>query len=433
MPRRLGQHAETARLADVTSNDTHRAATGRESADPFVVGPRLIAAGAAAGPLAGRTFAVKDLFDVAGIRTGAGNPDYLAGAAPAAGHAPAVAALLAAGADLVGKTVTDEFAFSLQGTNPHYGTPRNPADPRRVPGGSSSGSAAAVGAGLVPIALGTDTGGSVRVPASYCGVLGLRTSHGRISRDGIFPMAPSLDAVGPFARVPADLRAAWYALRDGASAGSQAGGSAAPWPGVSRPVTDFVVLTELTELLDAAARPGFETAVESLAATLAVPVVRRTAPVWFDVAALRSAFRTIQLREVWSQHGDWYRAHAGSFGPGVGARLAAAAAVTAGQAQQARDERASFAAAFGAWLGAGTYLVQPAAAGPAPLITSDEGERLRMRTHGLTAPAGLSGAPALSLPLARSAGLPLGVCVVGRPGDDDALAELAVRALPGPS
>jgi Asp-tRNA(Asn)/Glu-tRNA(Gln) amidotransferase A subunit family amidase len=416
-------------LADVTSEDTHRAATGRQSADPFVVGPRLIAAGAGAGPLAGRTFAVKDLFDVAGIRTGAGNPDFLAGAAPAAGHAPAVAALLAAGADLVGKTVTDEFAFSLQGTNPHYGTPRNPADPLRLPGGSSSGSAAAVGSGLVPIALGTDTGGSVRVPASYCGVLGLRTSHGRISRDGIFPMAPSLDAVGPFARVPADLRAAWYALRDGASAGAWAG----PQAGVSRPVTKFVVLAELTDLLDAGARPGFDAAVESLAATLAVPVVTRPAPAWFGVAALRSAFRTIQLREVWSQHGDWYLAHSGSFGPGVGSRLAAAAAVTAGQAQRARDERASFAAAFGSWLGTGTYLVQPAAAGPAPLITSDEADRLRVRTLGLTAPAGLSGAPALSLPLARSAGLPLGVCVVGRPGDDDALAELAVRAMPGAS
>lgn len=414
------------------SDGTHRAATGRESADPFVVGPRLIAAGAGAGPLAGRTFAVKDLFDVAGISTGAGNPDFLAEAAPAAGHAPAVAALLAAGADLVGKTVTDEFAFSLQGTNPHYGTPRNPADPLRVPGGSSSGSAAAVGSGLVLIALGTDTGGSVRVPASYCGVLGLRTSHGRISRDGIFPMAPSLDAVGPFARVPADLRAAWYALRDGAPAGAWAA-SAGLQAGVSRPVTEFVVLAELADLLGPAARPGFDAAVESLAATLAVPVVTRPAPAWFGVAALRSAFRTIQLREVWSQHGDWYLAHSGSFGPGVGARIAAAAAVTAAQAQQARDERAAFAAAFGSWLGAGTYLVQPAAAGPAPLITSDEAERLRVRTLGLTAPAGLSGGPALSLPLARSAGLPLGVCVVGRPGDDDALAELAVRAMPGAS
>jgi amidase len=247
-------------------------------------------------------------------------------------------------------------------------------------------------------------------------------------------MAPSLDAVGPFARGPADLRDAWYALRDGASAstwtGAGIGAEAGVGAGASRPVTELVVLTELTDLLDAGARPGFEAAVESLAATLAVPVVTRSAPGWFDVAALRSAFRTIQLREVWAQHGDWYRAHSGSFGPGVGARLAAAAAVTAGQARQARDERASFAVRFGSWLGTGSYLVQPAAAGPAPLITSDDAEGLRLRTHGLTAPAGLSGAPALSLPLARSAGLPLGVCVVGRPGDDDALAGLAVRARP---
>jgi amidase len=412
-------------LADVRSHSGHRAATGRESTDPFVVGPQLLAMGAGAEALAGRTFAVKDLIDVAGIRTGAGNPDFLAEAAAAAGHAPAVAALLAAGADLVGKTVTDEFAFSLQGTNRHYGTPRNPADPRRVPGGSSSGSASAVASGLVPIALGTDTGGSVRVPASYCGVLGLRTSHGRLSRDGIFPMAPSLDTVGPFARVAADLCDAWYALRDGASAGGS-------WP-AARPVTEFVVLTELTDLLDTGARPGFQAAVQALAATLAVPVVTRSAPAWFDVAALRSAFRTIQMREVWSRHGEWYLSHSGSFGPGIGARLGASAAVTAEQAQRASDDRASFAARFGEWLGTGTYLLQPAAAGPAPLIASDEAERLRLRlsTLGLTAAAGLAGAPALSLPLARSAGLPLGVCVVGRPGDDDALAELAVRAMPG--
>ena len=407
----------------MTSDYAHRAATGRESADPFVVGPQLLAAGAGAGPLAGRTFAVKDLIDVAGIRTGAGNPDFLAEAASAAAHAPVVAALLAAGADLVGKTVTDEFAFSLQGTSRHYGTPRNPADPLRVPGGSSSGSASAVASGLVPIALGTDTGGSVRVPASYCGVLGLRTSHGRISRDGIFPMAPSLDTVGPFARVAADLRDAWYALRDGAPAG-------ASWP-AARPVTEFVVLADLVDLLDSGARPGFRAAVESLAATLTVPVVTRSAPAWFDIVALRSAFRTIQMREVWSRHGEWYLTHSGSFGPGIGARLGASAAVTAGQAQRAREDRAEFSARFGSWLGTGTYLLQPAAAGPAPLIASDEAERLRLRTLGLTAAAGLSGAPALSLPLARSAGLPLGVCVVGRPGDDDALAELAVRAMPG--
>jgi amidase len=403
------------------SEYAHRAATGRSSTDPFVVGPQLIAAGTGPGPLSGRTFAVKDIIDVAGIRTGAGNPDFVAEAAPAAGHAPAVAALLAAGADLVGKTVTDEFAYSLQGTNRHYGTPRNPADPLRVPGGSSSGSASAVASGLARIALGTDTGGSVRVPASYCGVLGLRTSHGRISRDGIFPMAPSLDTVGPFAREPAELRDAWRALRDGASTTS-----VRP---AARPIGQFVVFPELVGLLDSDARPGFGTAVGSLAATLGVPVETRPAPAWFGVDALRDMFRTIQMHEVWSLHGAWYRAHPGSFGPGIGSRLGESAAVTDEQAARARDDRAEFTARFESLLGGGTYLLQPAAAGPAPLIASDEGQRLRTRTIGLTAAAGLSGAPALSLPLARSAGLPVGVCVVGRPGDDDALAELAVTVM----
>lgn len=384
----------------------------------------MIAAGVQHGPLRGLAFAVKDIIDVAGIRTGAGNPDFLAEAVPAAEHAPVVAALLAAGADLVGKTVTDEFAYSLQGTNSHYGTPRNPVDPLRVPGGSSSGSATAVASGLVPIAIGTDTGGSVRVPASYCGILGLRTSHGRISRDGIFPMAPSLDTVGPFARKPSDLRAAWHALRDGASATSTRP--------TARPIRRFIALAELVDLLDSEARTGFHTAVEALSATIDVPVETLSTPEWFSVEALRSMFRTIQMFEVWSLHGDWYQAHPGSFGPGVSSRLGESATVGSEQAEQARGERAEFAARFEQLLGTDTYLLQPAACGPAPLIASDEPQRLslRQRTLGLTAAAGLSGSPALSLPLARTAGLPVGVCIVGRPGDDDALADLAVAAMP---
>ena len=133
----------------------------------FVIGPRLLESGAPGGPLSGLRFGVKDLFDVAGTRTGAGNPDWLADAPVASTDAPAVSALLAAGADLWGKTVTDELAYSLSGTNVHYGTPVNTAAPGHVPGGSSSGSAAAVAGGEVELALGTDTGGSNRVPASY--------------------------------------------------------------------------------------------------------------------------------------------------------------------------------------------------------------------------------------------------------------------------
>src|SRR3954452_1099882 len=153
------------------------------------------------GPLRGLTFAVKDLIDVAGYRTGCGNPKWLATHPPATVSAVCVEQLLAAGATCIGKTITDEFAFSLLGENFHYGTPLNPAAPDRVPGGSSSGSASAVACGCVDFSVGTDTGGSVRLPASNCGVWGWRPSHGLVSLAGVLPFAPTLDAVGVFARV----------------------------------------------------------------------------------------------------------------------------------------------------------------------------------------------------------------------------------------
>lgn len=156
--------------------------------------------GRADGSLAGLSFAAKDIFDLEGHVTGCGNPDWLASHAAAPATAPAVAALLAAGAELVGKTHTNELAYSLTGENQHYGTPVNVNAPGRVPGGSSSGSAAAVAGALVDFALGSDTGGSVRIPASFCGTYGIRTSHGRIGLEGIMPLAPSFDTVGWFAR-----------------------------------------------------------------------------------------------------------------------------------------------------------------------------------------------------------------------------------------
>jgi amidase len=154
------------------------------------------------GLLSGCTFVVKDFFDVAGVPTGAGSPDWLATHAVPERSASVVEALLAAGARLVGKTQTDELAWSLNGENHHYGTPTNPAAPGRIPGGSSSGSAAATAGGLVDFAIGSDTGGSVRLPASYCGILGMRPTHGRIAIDGAVPLAPSYDSVGWFARDP---------------------------------------------------------------------------------------------------------------------------------------------------------------------------------------------------------------------------------------
>src|ERR1051326_6737783 len=166
----------------------------------FIPFDRVHLAGAPAGPLKGIRFAAKDLFDVAGHVTGCGNPDWMASHGPATATAPAVAQMLAAGADLVGKTITDELAYSLNGQNFHYGTPVNVNAPGRIPCGSSSGSAAAVAGGAVDSALGSDTGGSVRVPAAVCGIYGIRPTHGRVSLEGVMPLAPSFDTAGWFAR-----------------------------------------------------------------------------------------------------------------------------------------------------------------------------------------------------------------------------------------
>ncbi|HJU89560.1 MAG TPA: amidase family protein, partial [Gemmatimonadaceae bacterium] len=156
--------------------------------------------GAPSGPLAGLTFAAKDLFDVAGYPTAGGNPDWAPHHPVPGKHAWAVQRLLDAGCTLIGKTITDEVSLGILGENPFDGTALNPKAPDRVPGGSSSGSASAVAQRLCDTALGTDTGGSVRVPASFCGLYGIRPTHGRIDVTGMLPQAPTSDTTGWFAR-----------------------------------------------------------------------------------------------------------------------------------------------------------------------------------------------------------------------------------------
>src|SRR5260221_10788156 len=159
-------------------------------------------AGSASGPLAGLTAAVKDMYDIAGTRTGAGNPTWLATHAPARANAAAVAKILAAGATVVGKTICDELFYSVAGINAHYGTPANLRAPGRIPGGSSSGSAAATAAGACDFALGSDTGGSIRIPASFCGLYGMRPTHDRGDLSGAGAMGPSFATCGGFAPSP---------------------------------------------------------------------------------------------------------------------------------------------------------------------------------------------------------------------------------------
>ncbi|KAI7257790.1 hypothetical protein KC345_g10699, partial [Hortaea werneckii] len=158
--------------------------------------PELTVPGCGHGTLDGLSFTVKDVFAVAGHRSSAGNPDWLRSHEPPAAHAPAVLKLLQAGAALHGAAHTDELMYSLGGENYHYGTPVNPRGEDRIPGGSSSGSAVAVASGSVDFALGTDTGGSVRVPSAYCGVYGFRPTHGAVDMEGVIPLAPGFDTVG---------------------------------------------------------------------------------------------------------------------------------------------------------------------------------------------------------------------------------------------
>jgi len=398
----------------------------RHSADDplgaFMIGPRLMESGAPGGELSGTRFAVKDLFDVAGTPTGGGNPDWRSDQEPAVAHAPAVSALLAAGADLWGKTVTDELAFSLAGANFHYGTPDNTAAPGHVPGGSSSGSASAVAGGVVDLALGTDTGGSVRVPASYCGIFGLRPTHGRIDDTGLVPLAPSFDVVGLFASDGPTLAAGWRALR----AGAESPGGFGP----ARPMHRLVLARDLFALADPGCAGPLTAAAEDLARTLDVELVVEDLAQPGQLGEWQAAFRTLQMIEAWRSHGAWITARRPTFGPDVAERFAMAEATDPAQGGAMEEDRRRARQRLEDLLGDDGFLIQPAATGPAPVVDADgdEIQSVRMRTLLLTAPAGLARAPVVSLPAVRIGGLPVNLAVVGRAGDDDTLVEMAARA-----
>lgn len=359
----------------------------------FVVGPAVLVEGAPDGPLAGVTLAVKDVLDVAGTTTGAGHPDLAAARDVATRSARAVDLLTGAGATVVGKTVTDELAYSLAGTNVHYGTPVNVAAPGRIPGGSSSGSAAAVAAGLVDVALGTDTGGSIRVPASYCGIVGWRPTHGRVDPAGMTHLARSFDTVGLLARDARLLTAAARVV---------AGDDPASTPAVSA----VAVVSELVDLVEAPVR-------DAVLHGAAAPVE----PLGLDLEECAWAFRTLQGREAWREHGDWIRRARPALGPGVRARFEAAARVSDADVARAQDVRQETIRRIEAATGDGRVLAGPSAAGAAPPLRAvpDSTRQTNLALHCL---AGLAGAPVVSLPLARVAGLPLGVAFLAAPGSD---------------
>jgi amidase len=350
----------------------------------------------------------KDLIDVAGHRTGAGNPAWLDEAEAATEHAPAVRRLLDAGADLVGKAITDELAFSLAGTNAHYGTPVNVHAPGRVPGGSSSGSAAAVAGGLCDVALGSDTGGSVRVPASYCGVWGLRPSTGAAPMGGVVPLAPSYDVVGVLAASGPLLAAAGGALLGTA-------------PG-ARPAR-LVLAGDVLARADPAVAEAVGTAAERLADELGAPLTSaRLSPDGDALDRWHGAFALRMLFEAWATHGQWITARRPPLGPEI-AELFAFASSLPDPGDAARTAADEVVAALDTLLGDGGVLVLPSAVGPAPPVGAglDAMRDIAARTVGLTCLAGLAGAPQLSMPLATVHGLPLGVGLLACPGGDATL------------
>jgi amidase len=389
--------------------------------EPLRVGPETLAKGAPDGPLTGITVAVKDIVDVAGVTTGLGNPDWLAAHEPAERHAPAVQLLLDAGATVIGKSHTDEFAWSLSGTNHHYGTPRNPAAPGRVPGGSSSGSASAVALGIVDLAIGTDTAGSIRVPSSYCGLYGIRPSHGRVPVRGIHPLAWSFDTCGLLAADGELLqRAARVLLQSGSHSATA---------GPAEPLRTLVLATDLVEQADPAVAAAVRDGAARLADELGIPLTHAS---FGDdrIAEWLQAFRARQMVEAWQANGRWITDHQPRLGPGVAGRFAAARATIPTAAVPATTAGIQVRRALEQALPNHAALVLPSAAtvAPPPDLDPAANEDLRTRTIGLTCLAGLAGAPAVSLPVGHADGLPVGICVLGRVGEDERLLAAAASA-----
>jgi amidase len=369
--------------------------------------------GAPAGPLAGLTFAAKDLFDIEGHVTGAGNPDWLRLHAPAARTAPVVQRLVEAGADMVGKTHTDELSRGIFGENAHYGTPTNPNAPGRVPGGSSSGSAAAVAGGLVDFALGTDTGGSVRIPASFCGIFGIRPTHGRLPLDGMVGQAPSFDTIGWFARDARLLGRIGEILLD------------TDLKSANRP-RHVIVAIDAFAIADPTTACALLLAAERIAA-LAGSGEKRALSQQVPLAGWLAHQRAIQAREAWATFGDWIDAHNPRFAFEISDNFIRGMQIDDATLAAAREFQRARRAELMEVLKPDVIVCLPTAPFPAPPVGQRRSAMWARRTaiSTLTTIAGTLGAPQLNLPLARVDGLPVGLSILSRPGADEMLLAFA--------
>ncbi len=364
------------------------------------------------GPLSARTFVVKENIDVAGLVSDNGVPLWAASHAAASRNAAVVDRLSRAGARLIGKARMDEMAYSLLGDNPHFPAPINPASPGRHTGGSSSGSAVAAAAGLVDFAIGTDTAGSCRAPAAFCGVFGFRASHGAIPMAGVIPLAPSFDTIGWFARDIDTMIAVGDALLP---------------PDAALPARETI-----RRLAD-----GFDDLVEDFfdgAASLSARLDACNAgDVRIGAATLDEAlahFRNFQAFEAWKSVGAWIKAHRPTFSPGVTQRFAIAEQVTAEEKQAAEAFGVNFRAKIDALFGDSSAIVLPTAPFPAPRLDTDAAEldAIRYRLMRFFIIASYCGLPQISVPIPTT-GAPLGLSFIGRRYGDRALLEFTRRFL----
>ncbi|MGO4530780.1 amidase [Paenibacillus sp. 2TAF8] len=377
-----------------------------------------------AGPLSGLTFAVKDVFDIQGKTSGAGNPDWLRTHEPAESTAPALLILLENGANLEGTTQTDELMYSLNGENAHYGTPTNPLAPDRIPGGSSSGSAVAAAAGLVDFAIGTDTGGSVRIPSAYCGLYGFRPTHGAVSAEGVIPLAHSFDTVGWMSQNPTILRNVGnvllkekHLLKEKTSEITLGMTSETEM----KPFSRFFIATEAWNLPEAEDRSilfgtlhqmegwkpdGYET-------------IDLTEPAE-SLADWSAAFRVLQGLEIAREHGNWLTKEHPTFGPGIAERFEWASSLEESASKAEAELRARVRRNLVHLLGDHGLLAIPTAPGPAPLLglKGPEAEAYRAKTMQLSCIAGLSGLPQVTVPVLRPDGLPIGLSFIGGTNTD---------------
>lgn len=376
--------------------------------DPRIWAERIDQTPSHEGPLTGLRLAVKDMFDIAGYATRAGNPDWAATHPLPVRTAACVQALCQAGAQLVGKTHTDELAYSLNGANTHYGTPINPVVPDRLPGGSSSGSAVAVANGDADIGLGTDTGGSIRVPSSYCGLYGLRPSWGVIDITGTVPLAPRFDTVGFMCRTPDELARVGDVLLPAQESASLNGVYWLAPEGIPLDLTHIVERCE----------------------QMVVPLMGQHALTHAFMARASHAFRILQGRAIWRTHREWITATHPHFAPDITARFKWASALSEAEERVAQQEADTVVTQLLQWSEQGHYaLALPSTPGASPLLSlhHDALAHYREILMGMTALGGLWGAAVLAAPWLSDQQAPWGISILGAPGMDRSLLAAACR------